>query len=280
MNKLFYLGRFNLIANYDTYYQKELIIRSTLTANAVSDHLQFRFKFSKVEEVRIDDQLFFVGFLIKYSKRESHPVVDEKNGDVNEVGIINEVISMARFVLENTTGLIAYHCPSRKFTQQSFGNRFTELFEKANDNFFIQARIETIEDRGNLLERLKMMIRIKEIKINLHPSNPSSSRIWKSVDERIQQLHAGKYVQVYEAKPKGPSLGIDSQIEQSIAMAEDGYGIASATGNNAEGATVRYSTADNPETFNLEDDSLVPSVLVEYILPYMKRIMDRINGKG
>lgn len=280
MNKLFYLGRFNLIANYESYYQKELIIRSTLTTNAVGDHLQFRYKFSRIDEVRIGDQLFFVGYLIKYSKNESHPVVDEKSGDVNEVGVDNEIIGMARFILENKTGLIAYHCPSRKFTQQSFANRFTELFEKANDNFFIQARIETIENRGNLLDRLKSMSRIKEIKINLHPSNPSSSRIWKSVDDRIQNLHAGKYLQVYEAKPKGPSLNTDAQIEQSIAMAEDGYGIASATGNNYEGAVVRYSTADNPETFNIDDNDLEPSILVEYILPFIKRIIDRINGRG
>jgi hypothetical protein len=277
MNKIFYLGRFNLLANYDSYQQKEVIIRRSLLANVVTDHLQFKYKFSKIDEVKIGDRLLFVGYLIKYSKNEPHSVVDEGNGEVNEVDVPNEIIGMARFILENKTGLIAYHAPNRKFTQQSFANRFSELFEKANDNFFVKAAIESIEDRGSLLDRLKTMIRIKEIRINLHPSNPSSARVWKTIDDRIQTLHAGKYIQIYEAKPEGQSLGTDTQIEQSIAMAEDGYGIATATGINQDGANVRYSTADNPETFNLEDDKLEPSLLVEYVLPYLQRIINRIK---
>ncbi|GAB3571421.1 DUF4747 family protein [Hymenobacter daeguensis] len=279
MDKVFCLGRFNLLANYDSYEQKEVIIRNSLSTSIATEHLQFKYKFSKIDEVKSGDRLLFVGYLIKYSESEPHSVVDEGNGEVNEVDVTNEIIAMARFVLDSQTGLIAYHAPNRKFTQQSFANRFSELFEKANDNFFVQATIESIEDRGNLLDRLKSMIRIREIRINLHPSNPSSSRVWRNIDERIQNLHAGKYVQIYEAKPQGQSLETDAQIEQSIAMAEDGYGIASAAGLNQEGESVRYSTADNPETFKLDDDKLEPSVLVEYVLPFLQKIINRIKDK-
>ncbi|WP_022823368.1 DUF4747 family protein [Hymenobacter norwichensis] len=279
MSKVFYLGRFNLNANYDSYEQKEIIIRNSLSADVAIDHLNFRFKFSKIDEVSISGRLFFVGYLIKYSKNELHPVVDEKNREVTEIEVENEVISLARFVLENETGLIVYNTPSRHFNIQSFANRFTELIERANDNFFIEAKIETIEDRGSLLDRLRTMRRIKEIKINLHPSNPSSSRVWEQVDNRIQNLHAGKYVQLYEAKPAGPSLSTDNHIEQSIAMAEDGYGIASAIGTDQDGADVSYTTADNPETFKLDDEKSEPSILVEYILPYIQRMINRVKGK-
>ena len=243
-------------------------------------HKQFKYRFSGVERVKLEDMGFFVGSLLKYSRNKSHEVVEESGGTVNQIEVDNEVIGTAKFVLEVKTGLIAYTVPARQISQLSFLNRFTELIEEANDNFFVEATIETIEERGDLMERLRSMNRIDEIKINLHPSNPSSAKIWETVDKRIQGLNAAKYSQQYEAKKGGPSLQTDNQIIQSIAMAEDGYGTAQAKGINQDGQQVRYSTTDNPESFKLENDNVTPSILVESVLPFIKRVISRINRRN
>ena len=280
MEKTYYLGRFNLSANYSTYQEKERLIASSLDSTVIIKHKQFKYRFSGVERVKLEDMGFFVGSLLKYSRNKSHEVVEESGGTVNQIEVDNEVIGTAKFVLEVKTGLIAYTVPARQISQLSFLNRFTELIEEANDNFFVEATIETIEERGDLMERLRSMNRIDEIKINLHPSNPSSAKIWETVDKRIQGLNAAKYSQQYEAKKGGPSLQTDNQIIQSIAMAEDGYGTAQAKGINQDGQQVRYSTTDNPESFKLENDNVTPSILVESVLPFIKRVISRINRRN
>lgn len=275
--KKYFLGRFNLNGNYDGYDEKADFIESTLNANVFVEEKSYKYMFSEVERFSSENSVFFTAFLLKYRPREEHEVVNDSNGKTEKVQVPNEIIGRGRFILESKTGLLAYTVQGSRITRNSFVNRFTSLFEKAHNNFFVEARIDTIEDRGNFGERLATMLRIERIRVVLRPSNPNSDKLWKELDERLKNEQVGKYSEQYDAKKEGPSIKVDKAIQERIAMSEDGYGITTASGKNQNNENVVYKTSDNPLNVQGPDHDMPVSVVMQLVYPAMKRIIDRIR---
>ena len=103
---------------------------------------------------------------------------------------------------------------------------------------------------------------VTRISVDLHPSNPGSRHIWRSLDERMQAVGVGRYREDYSA-PEGSRKGlvVDEIVEQRLYMAEDGYGRATVEGTQ-DGHRRRVSTDDNPATAEASgDDAAAESVL-------------------
>lgn len=276
--KKYFIGRFNLSANYSDYSEKAEIIKNTLEAKVFVEERGYRYMFSDFEKFTYDDEVYFTSFMLKFHATEEHDIINEL-GETEKVQLPNEVVGRARYVLESKTGLIAYSVQGSRITRNSFENRFSQIFDKVHNGFFIEARIDSIEERGDFIERLSSMRRIEQIRVVLHPSNPNSDKLWKELDDRLKRERVGKYTEQYDAKKDGPSIEVDSVIKERIAMSEDGYGVTAAVGKNQNDETVVYKTSDNPTNAQGPDHDVPVSTVMQSIYPIMKRIIDRIRKK-
>ncbi|AMR27429.1 hypothetical protein A0257_10195 [Hymenobacter psoromatis] len=274
--KKYFLGRFNLSANYSNYSEKEDFIDKTLRANAFVEEKGYKYIFSGVEKFSYENNYYFTAFLLKYRSSEEHEVVNER-GEPEKVSVSDEIIGRGRFILDSKTGLIAYTVQGSRITRKSFENRFSSIFDKVHNGFFVEARIDSIEDRGNFAERIAKMLKIQSIRIVLHPSNPNSDKIWKELDDRLKAEMVAKYTEQYDAKKDGPSIQVDKTIEERIAMSEDGYGVTAATGKNQNNENVVYKTSDNPQNVQGPDHDIPVQTVMQLVFPAMKRIIDRIR---
>lgn len=86
------------------------------------------------------------------------------------------------------------------------------------------------------------------------PSNPNNADLWRDTDERLQNNNITKYREIQESNSTS-GLVLDEQTIAKMAMSEDGYGNAEASGLDESGNPVTITTkARNQEiTHNLPD---------------------------
>lgn len=211
--------------------------------------------FFNVTPLKTEFGAFFHGYLVKFEPESDEEVAIPETQQINDQLICNRVIAKAPFFIHVKSGLLIYKPISNRISSSSFKNIFVELFKKANDYFFIDAEIQTIQDQIKLLEEIKRFTRLYRISIYLHPSNPSNSERWRHIDERLKRLEAAKIKEEIEIKKEGTGLAIveDSETLSKIYMAEDGYGKARITGE-ADGITKTISTQDNPVKEKVDEE--------------------------
>lgn len=120
--------------------------------------------------------------------------------------------------------------------------------------------MQTVEARASFIDVLATFERVQEVTIKLRPTNPHYSEIHRTVDQRLKELRAKQYKEVITAGREGPGLAAtdDEDIRRKAAMAEDGYGEASATGTK-DGRPARASTRQNPVSAQAETRDRSPS---------------------
>jgi hypothetical protein len=130
------------------------------------------------------------------------------------------------------SGIIAYHPSGSVISGKAFVARFAEIIENAYDRFFISAEILPINEPEAFKEALRRFSRIDRLSIYLHPSNPSSREIWRPIDDKLREMNAKEYREEYDGQRSDSGLkpDADESVGRKIAMAEDGYGHAEATG--------------------------------------------------
>lgn len=265
----YYFGRLNLIiAGRD----KRRTIRDALSSHAVVGLRAQRWGFYEFAEI----ESYFTGFLVKYRPTAEEEVANPDRGVLEDLAIQNRVTAKSRFFLHVHSGLLAYHPVAYEIPRDTFANRFVEVFEHALQNFFVNAEIQSIEEERKLLDELNEFKSIRKVSIYLHPSNPSSRKVWRSTDERLRNLNATSYRENYETKPQKGSLKIanDRDLRKKIAMAEDGYGKVAVTGER-KGKIETVSTSDNPLSIlapsNDEDPRIPFPVLRDAIDGFLAR---------
>jgi hypothetical protein len=202
-----------------------------------------------VGKTESDFGTFIHGYLVKYKDEKKQEVVLAERHELGTVTNPLPVTAKSRFFLEVSSGLIAFHTIAQKIDYNQFCGRFAELLELGHDNIFINAEIQAIQERYELLKEIGKFSRLDKIAIKLHPSNPNHSDKWVDMDNRMKDLGVDAYTESYESKKNGfkKEIESDNEITSKILMAEDGYGNASVTGIKDEKTTV-ITTKDNPIT--------------------------------
>jgi len=213
----------------------------------VSDQFN-KFLFLDVQSLSINQETFFVGKLVKYKAKEEDVVIEDDSALGTSI-VENAVVAQPEFVLHPFTGIIAFRSMPSLFSPRQFRDKFARLVEASFDNFFINTKVEAVNEEFEIQEQFKRLRSIKHISVDLHPSNPHNRDLWKHVDEEIKSYGAVEYLQQLIA-PNDGSLSKE-KLEQSdifagIIMASDGYGYASIEGVLEDGQRVKVTTADNP----------------------------------
>jgi hypothetical protein len=269
----YYFGRLNLIATFKD--KREFILRGLRTDKFI-ERRNFIWGFFDIKEIKTNQGLFIHGYLVKYRPKSELEVALPEKHRLGEVTAPNLVEAKSRFFLHIESGLIVYHPVGGQIENDVFCERFIEIFHEALDKFFVNAEIQAIEERFQVLEIIKKFKSISKVEIYLHPSNPNLSDLWKDIDQRLKTLSATSYKEVYENDKKESTLNVadDSEIRGKVAMAEDGYGKASVTGE-LEGEVKTVSTKDNPITALAPGDEEEPEKVLESLDESLRRIFQR-----
>lgn len=269
----YYFGRLNLIATYQD--KREFLLRGLRTDKFVQ-HRNHVWGFFDIKELQSNQGFFIHGYLVKYKPEGEQEVAIPEKHSLGEVRVPNTVVAKSRFFLHVESGLIAYHPVGGQIEIDTFTERFVEIFHEALDKFFVNAEIQAIEERFQVLELMKKFRSISKVEIYLHPSNPNLAELWKNVDQRLKKIGVTNYKETYESDKRDVSLTVtdDEEIRSKIAMAEDGYGKGAVTGE-LEGETRTITTSDNPITAEASGDDEQPAKVLEELSKSLQNIFDR-----
>ncbi len=278
LGSTYYLGRLNIISAHSD--GKKAFLLQGLTAPVTLPAKTYEYGFFKIEEVYHEDEEYFSRLLVKYRPSEPSEVVDTDTRAIEGQEFRNQVRAKSRFFLHIKSGIIAYQVFG-EITEKGFKKTFCNLLERAYDNLFIDAEIQTINHEVSFFDSLERLESISNVTIYLHPSNPSNRDIWRRQDERFHELELQTYKEEYKIKShsNGSRAREDEEIKSKLHMASDGYGKATITGK-FQGETQTITTGDNPVTCNVEIDSdEEPSTqkIMSQIIPTFKSIFKRMK---
>jgi len=271
----YYFLRFHISTATDIESKLNFILKG-LSSKAVVEQYGYSFKFFDIESINEDDTIFITGHLVKYTGDYDEEVVDEKLSGLTETNIKNKVVGKVRFFLMPDSALIAFHEQGNILNRSIFQNKFSELFDKNFDNYFVKFSTSPIVEQYSFLEEVKKFKSIKKVEINLIPSNPRFSDRWKTIDERLRINHITNYKEILENKLTG-SVEIDKETESKIYMSEDGYGEASAHGLDVNGEKKSISTKSRNKVAkkSVPADFLDATSLLRLLMPVLLEIVKR-----
>jgi hypothetical protein len=275
--KKFYFGRLNIIASYG---DKQSYILHGLRPGVSIDDRGNSWSFAEISELSNDLGNFVHGYLVKFSD-SFEEVIRPEQGQFDETPIEDRVEAKAQFFLHIKTGLIAYSPVGNQIAQKTFQDKFCQVFEKSHDNLFVDAEIQTIEERHEIFERIMDFQIVEKITFRLHPSNPNRTPLWNDIDDDIKSMGATSYTEEYSVK-QGAAKGLnkgrileDPKIKGKFIMAEDGYGEGKATGIIQEERKT-ITTGNNPTTVTVLERPEATDVL-ESLKDKLIKIFDRFR---
>lgn len=268
----FLFARLNVIAQYD---DKTAFILGGLQQRQLRRVREHLWGFFDVEQLAEQPE-FVTGYLAKLRPEYAEEVGDLDRHEISITSVSNRAIAKSRFFLEIPTGLISYQLVGREVTQPIFEEQFARLFEEGYKRFFVSVGVQTVEERASFIEALRTFDRVQTISIELHPTNPHYSEIYRTFDERLKAVHAKQYRETLSAARDGPGLnaGDDSDVQRKAAMAEDGYGRVTAVGTR-DGRAARASTRENPVAAQAETRDRRPSDILNDLRENFREIMRR-----
>lgn len=132
----FYFGRLNILTDYE---DKEKFLLSTLSAKQSVNYKGFKYILAKVTSFVEEKESYVAGILYKYTDADEHATFNEVSWDEADTAIENQIVARASFLLEVSSGYIAYNKVKDHITNKSFRTRFAELFIKSSDKALISA---------------------------------------------------------------------------------------------------------------------------------------------
>ncbi|NOT09867.1 MAG: hypothetical protein HOP28_16865 [Gemmatimonadales bacterium] len=270
----FYFGRLNIVAEFSN---KRQFIEHALRTTRLLNHRGFLWGFFDVAPLQSDHE-FFTGQLAALRPEQPEEVGDLDRHALTFTNVANRLIAKSRFFLHVETGLIAYQFVSSHISSEIFCERFPRLFEEAHDNLFVSADIQYIKDRYSFLERLNALTEVYDVEFTLHPTNPGYSELYRLVDERLKRLNARQYREQLHAERAQGGLRIadDADVKAKAAMAEDGYGEATATGLE-RGNVTKITTRENPIAADAAIKDKEPEDIFAQLSTVFGRIFERLT---
>lgn len=271
----FYFGRLNLIATYSD--KREFLIRS-LRSNTSVEQRRIIWDFFDIQEISSETGTYLYGYLAKYRPVTDEEIANPTDQTIVETAIRNLIVAKSRFFLHIEDGLVIFHPQSGQIEIGQFCNMFATLIERANNDFFVNAEVQIVQDQYKLLEMLPQFSKLTRLTISLHPSNPNLSPTWDTIDRDLKDKGADKLTETYESGKRFESLNVanDSEIKAKIVMAEDGYGEAAITGIvNGEVKTI--TTKDNPVSAQAPNDDVPAPDVLSMLTGKIKQIFSRFN---
>ena len=221
---------------------------------------------------------FILGYLVKYDPYGRGEVLDESTGTARPGGTVNNIVAKSMFLINTDEMVIAYEEVNNLISKTMFVRMFSELFRINHDEQNYEFSISSIREQYSFIEQVRTMREIYKVSISLVPSNPSNADLWRDTDERLQSNRITKYREVQESHT-AEGLVIDDETIAKMAMSEDGYGVAEASGQDEYGNPVTFTTKTRNQeiTQNLPDH--IEQSGISRIIEYLSRTFERIRSR-
>lgn len=272
-NVKYIFGRFNIIAIYDN---KREFMRQGFQGGQIIQSRGSGWGFFEVNPIEDESGYWFEGYLVKYKPETEEEKVVLETRQIEDEAVRDRVIAKSRFFIHVDSGIIAYRPISNQISERQFAYNFADVFRENHEFFFGNAELLSINEEYAILDMLPRFARIQEVRVSLHPSNPSNRDMWQRTAERLKRLKASNYQENIEANPNGDGLNVveDEETTGKIAMAVDGYGKASVLGM-LDGDQVTVSTEDNPVKVHAPNDKADTHDIFRVILQTYRTVKAR-----
>ena len=148
--------------------------------------------FINVEEVNQSGHHFVFGRLTKFFPQGQVEVVDEATrSEVTQIEP-NLVDASSPFIYIPEHSGIAFLNVSSKITPSVFINRFSEIIEHTNKNFFVVCDIELVSDLKTFAAKLAALDGIYQISARISPPNPLFSPLWKPLEDYLRSRNTDR----------------------------------------------------------------------------------------
>ena len=272
----YYFARLNLLP-VKSYDEKIRWLEETLQSLVHTIYGDIVWQIFKVNRYESPLGLFFGGYLGRYKTETKLEIASPRAQDIGIETIENLVTAKSLFFLHAKSGIIAYHSVPKQIPPGTFRTRFEHLLYKAAGGFFIDVEIDPIDEQSSLREVIKTFDRIKQVRIVLHPSNPSNRERWKRIDERMKQIRATEYAEdIRTTDALGLSIADDDDVDRKISMAEDGYGKARVSGE-IKGETHTVTTTHHTVMAEAPTEPETPKNILRHLEPSFSRILERFK---
>lgn len=271
MSKMFF-NRLHL--NLPDNRLKRPFIVDGIRSVAAAGFNDYSYKIIDIETI----ENYILGYLIKYDPYGRGEILDEETGTARPGGTVNNIVAKSIFLINTDEMIIAYEEVQNMISKTMFVRMFNELFRINHEGQDYEFSISSIKEQYSFIQHVQTMREIKKISISLVPSNPNNADLWRDTDERLQNNNITKYREIQESNTT-EGLIIDEETIAKIAMSEDGYGTAEASGQDENGnpITITTKTRDQEITQNLPDH--IERSGMSNIINYLSRTFERIRQR-
>ena len=271
MSKMFF-NRLHL--NLPDNRLKRPFIVDGIRSVAAAGFNDYSYKIIDIETI----ENYILGYLIKYDPYGRGEILDEETGTARPGGTVNNIVAKSVFLINTDEMIIAYEEIQNIISKTMFVRMFNELFRINHEGQDYEFSISSIKEQYSFIQHVQTMREIKKISISLVPSNPNNADLWRDTDERLQNNNITKYREIQESNTT-EGLIIDEETIAKIAMSEDGYGTAEASGQDENGnpITITTKTRDQEITQNLPDH--IERSGMSNIINYLSRTFERIRQR-
>lgn len=221
---------------------------------------------------------YILGYLVKYDPYGRGEILDETTGTARPGGTINNIIAKSMFLINLEEMVIAYEEIQNLISKKMFIRMFSELFNINHKKDEYEFSISSITEQYSFIQQVRTMKEIKKVSISLVPSNPNNADLWRDTDERLQANNITKYKEIQESNSK-EGLLIDDQTIAKMAMSEDGYGIAEASGTDENGSKVTITTKTGSQEITQNFPNEVEQSGIKNIISYLSGTFARIRQR-
>jgi hypothetical protein len=272
----YFFARLNLLP-IKPYLEKLEWLRETLQSLVHIEYGDVVWQIFRVEQYESELGVFFGGYLGRYKEETKVEVASPRGQEIGIETIENLVTAKTLFFLHVKSGIIAYHSIPKQIPPGTFRTRFEQLLFKAAGGFFVDVEIDSVDEEASLRDQIKNFDLIKQIRIVLHPSNPSNRERWKRIDARMKELRATEYSEdIKSTDSLGLKIATDDDVERKISMAEDGYGKATVRGE-IRGESHTVTTTSHPVLAEAPAAPEIPRNILRHLEPPFSRILKRFK---
>jgi Domain of unknown function (DUF4747) len=273
----FYFSRISVVADRGSLDKAQFLYEG-LNSKAEVVYRRDTFKFINSEVLKIGSKVYVTGQLVKYIPDHEESVVSKTN-EIEHIPIKNKILAASRFFIDTAASIIMYEENKSHIPKDSFGARFKSLFVKNFSEEFADIEISAITEDYDFFKRIDEVKEIKRIVINLVPSNPNNSQLWKRVDEKLRNDKITNYKEIQENKKKGQSIKVDEETKSKFYMSEDGYGKSDVSGLDANGKEIFVSTEDSTThaKHELPKEVTAPEAQIQMLREKLSEISSRTN---
>ncbi|KAF2341571.1 DUF4747 family protein [Flavobacterium tistrianum] len=231
----------------------------------------------KIVEVEVKGS-YIKGYLVKYDPYGRGEVVDESTGTVKKGGMVNNIVAKSLFLVNIDEMIIAFEEVKNVISKTMFVRIFTNLFKNNHKGQNFEFFISSISEKYSFIEKAKKLTNIKRVSIRLVPSNPNNADLWRATDERMRDNGITKYREIQESSSDAGIL-LDNETIAKMAMSEDGYGFAEATGYDQQGDPITISTAKKSQEVTHTLPYSIEKSGIDNIINYLSSTFDKIKKR-